>query len=53
MRLWTSETIGAFGRQVTALALPTVAILLLNAGPFQMGVLYALEDLAFPIFGLL
>ena len=51
-RLWTSETIGAFGRQVTALALPTVAILLLNANPFQMGVLYALEDLAFPIFGL-
>lgn len=52
MRLWTSETIGAFGRQVTALALPTVAILLLNADAFQMGVLYALEDLAFPIFGL-
>lgn len=52
MRLWTSETIGAFGRQVTFLALPSVAILLLNADAFQMGVLYALEDLAFPIFGL-
>ncbi len=53
MRLWTSETIGAFGRQVTALALPTVAILMLNAGPFEMGVLNGLEDLAFPLLGLL
>ncbi len=52
MRLWTSETIGAFGRQVTALALPTVAILILNAGPFEMGVLNGLEDLAFPLLGL-
>lgn len=52
MRLWTSETIGALGRQVTALALPTLAILLLNAGPFQMGVLNGLEDLAFPLIGL-
>lgn len=52
MRLWTSETIGAFGRQITALALPTVAILILNAGPFEMGILNSLEDLAFPLLGL-
>jgi MFS family permease len=52
MRLWTSETIGAFGRQVTALALPTVAILILNAGPFEMGILNGLEDLAFLLLGL-
>jgi predicted MFS family arabinose efflux permease len=48
-----SETIGAFGRRVTALALPTVAILLLSAGPFEMGILNGLEDLAFPLLGLL
>lgn len=53
MRLWTSETIGAFGRQVTGLALPTVAILLLKAGPFEMGMLNGLQVLAFPIFGLI
>ena len=53
MRLWVSETIGAFGRRVTALALPTVAILILNANSFQIGILNGLEDLAFPLFGLL
>jgi len=52
MRLWASETIGAFGRQVTGLALPTVAILLLGAGPFEMGVLNGLGVLAFPLLGL-
>ncbi len=50
--MWTAETIGAFGRQVTALALPTLAILILNAGPFEMGILNGLEDLAFPLLGL-
>jgi len=53
MRLWASETIGAFGRQVTGLALPTVAILLLKVGPFEMGVLNGLQVLAFPILGLI
>jgi len=48
-----SETVGAFGRQVTGLALPTVAILLLGAGPFEMGILGALSVLAFPVLGLL
>ncbi len=53
LRLWLSETVGAFGRQVTGLALPTVAILLLGAGPFEMGILGALSVLAFPVLGLL
>lgn len=53
MRLWASETIGAFGRQVTGLALPTVAILLLKVGPYEMGVLNGLQVLAFPILGLI
>jgi len=52
MRLWTSETIGALGRQITGLAMPTVAILLLSAGPFEMGVLNGLQLLAFPVLGL-
>jgi MFS family permease len=53
MRLWTSETIGAFGRQVTGLALPTVAILSLKAGPTEMGILNGLGFIAFPILGLI
>jgi len=52
MRLWIGETVEWFGDQITALALPTVAILLLNAGPFEMGVLEALSTIAFPILGL-
>lgn len=52
MRLWTSETIGAFGRQVTGLALPTAAIFLLKAGAFEMGILGGLSFIAFPLLGL-
>jgi len=44
--------VSVFGSQVTLLAVPTVAILILHAGPFQVGVLSALEFLAFPTLGL-
>jgi MFS family permease len=46
------ETVEWFGGQITALALPTVAILFLNAGPFEMGLLGALNTIAYPILGL-
>ncbi len=52
IRFWTAETVGVFGKQFTALALPTIAIKLLSAGAFQIGILSALEDLAFPLLGL-
>ena len=52
LKLWTGETVSVFGSQVTLLAVPTVAILLLHAGPFQVGILSALEFLAFPTLGL-
>ncbi len=52
VRLWGSLTITHFGGQVTFLALPLTAALLLNATPFQVGVLTALEILPFPLFGL-
>src|SRR5436190_2609815 len=51
-RLWTSLTITAFGAQVTNLALPLTAALLLQATPFQMGVLFALETLPFALVSL-
>ena len=51
-KLWTSLTITAFGAQITNLALPLTAALLLHATPFQMGVLVALETLPFALFSL-
>jgi MFS family permease len=38
---------------VTRIALPTAAIVLLHAGAFQVGLLAALEFLAFPLLGLI
>ncbi len=52
LKLWAGETVSQIGSQVTQLALPTVAILLLHAGPFEVGLLAALEFLAFPTLGL-
>jgi MFS family permease len=52
LKLWVGDTVSQFGSQVTLLAVPTVAILVLHAGPFQVGVLSALEFLAFPTLGL-
>jgi len=52
LKLWAGETVSVFGSQVTLLAVPTVAILILHAGPLQVGILSALEFLAFPTLGL-
>ncbi|NUP86177.1 MAG: MFS transporter [Burkholderiaceae bacterium] len=51
-RLWTSILISSLGGQVTLLALPLTAALLLNATPTQMGWLTALEILPFVLFSL-
>ena len=51
-KLWTSLTITAFGAQITNLALPLTAALLLHATPLQMGVLIALETLPFALVSL-
>lgn len=51
-RLWAGETVEWFSGQITDLAVPTIAILILNASPFQMGVLSALGNVAFPVLGL-
>ena len=52
VRLWTSLTITHFGGQITFLALPLTAALLLDATPIEMGVLTALESVPFALFGL-
>ncbi len=50
--LWISLTITHFGGQVTFLALPLTAALMLNASPFEMGILTAVEALPYTMFGL-
>lgn len=52
MKLWTAETISQLGTQVTLLALPLTAIVILRARPFQVGLLGTLEFLPFLLVGL-
>jgi MFS family permease len=51
-RLWSSILISSFGGQVTMLALPLTAAVLLHASPTQMGLLTAMELLPFVLFSL-
>jgi MFS family permease len=51
-RLWIGETVSQFGTQVTFLALPLVAILVLHASTFEVGVLTALDTAGFLVVGL-
>jgi MFS family permease len=51
-RLWTSILISSFGGQVTLLALPLTAAVLLHAAPTQMGLLTAMELAPFALFSL-
>ena len=50
--MWLASTVTSFGGQVTMLALPLTAVLLLNATPGQMGMLVAAETLPFSLFSL-
>src|SRR5918997_1928683 len=40
-RLWAAQSASLFGSEITALALPLMAVLLLDASPVQMGLLAA------------
>ncbi|HEU4672116.1 MAG TPA: MFS transporter [Candidatus Limnocylindrales bacterium] len=51
-RLWLAETISQFGTQVSLLAIPTVAILALQAPPFEVALLGTVEFLPFLLFAL-
>ena len=50
-RLLATQVTLSFGQQFSALALPTVAILFLNAGPMEVGILAALPWVSSPILG--
>jgi MFS family permease len=51
-RLWIGETVSQFGTFISQLALPLVAILVLHASTFQVGLLATFEMLAFLVVGL-
>jgi MFS family permease len=50
--LWAGDTISQFGSQVSVLVLPLVAVLYLHATTFEVGVLSAMESVAFLLIGL-
>lgn len=51
-KLLAGQSISVFGSAVTQIALPTIAVLILHAGPFELGILIALERIPFPILAL-
>ena len=51
-RYWSASTISMFGDQISGIALPLAAVLVLHAGAAQMGYLTALEWLPSLLFGL-
>ena len=51
-RLWSSILTASFGNQISMLALPLTAALLLDATPTQMGLLTAIEIAPFVLFSL-
>ena len=51
-KLWTAGTISLFGTQVSQIAIPFIAVLVLKVPPFQVAVLGTLEFLPFLLFTL-
>ena len=50
--LWIGQTVSALGTQVSLVALPLIAVLVLHAGPLELGVLAALETLPYLVLSL-
>ena len=52
LKLWIGQTISELGSRITREGLPYTAVLVLHAGPAQMGVLAALSGISVLVFGL-
>jgi len=52
MKLWAGQAVSIFGTEVTSLALPLTAVLLLKATPVQMGILGAIGLAPYVLFSL-
>jgi predicted MFS family arabinose efflux permease len=51
-RLWVGDTFSQFGTQIGLITLPLLAVSVLGADEFQMGLLATFENLAFLVVGL-
>src|ERR1700687_2407492 len=51
-KLWLGQGISELGSSVSELALPTLAVLSLHAGPLEVGLLAALQKVPFPFVSL-
>jgi MFS family permease len=52
MKLWSSQTVSQFGTQVTQLALPLIAIIVLEASVFEVALVGTIAFLPFALFAL-
>ena len=52
LTLWSGQSLAQFGAQITELAVPVLAVLLLGASEFEIGVLNAANVAAFLLVGL-
>ncbi|TDN91186.1 MFS transporter [Microbacterium sp. BK668] len=52
LTMWSGQALSQFGAQITELAIPVLAVLLLNASEWQVGVLTAANVAAFLVVGL-
>jgi MFS family permease len=52
LRLWAGQTASQFGEQFGNLAIPVIAVSVLSASSFQVGLLNTFETLAFLVIGL-
>jgi predicted MFS family arabinose efflux permease len=52
LKLWAGQSVSELGGSITQIALPTVAVFQLHAGPFELGLLSAFARLPFPILAL-
>src|SRR5919199_5513848 len=52
VKLWTAHTISRFGSEISQLAIPLTAALVLNASAFQMGLLGTFEFAPFLLLSL-
>jgi MFS family permease len=52
LKLWTASTISLFGTQISQIAIPVIAVLILHAPPFEVALLGTFEFLPFLLFTL-
>ena len=52
LRLWAAQSVSSFGQQITELAIPLTAALLLHASPVQMGLLGYAQYVPYLLIGL-